>query len=107
MEVRKPRPPRSPLVAEVEIFDPQSGQTTQATTVDLSLSGCYLQMPNPLPLRTVVRLKISYNDSSLTIFGDVVRSQPGQGMGVRFRAFEPNQIELIKGWFFSLDRPGW
>jgi hypothetical protein len=107
MEANKPRAPRSSLVAEAEIFDQQSGQSSQAATVDLSMGGCYLEMLDPLPVRAVVRLKLTYNDSSLTLFGDVARSQPGTGMAVRFRALQPNQMDTLKGWIFSLDRPAW
>ena len=71
------------------------------------MGGCYLEAPNPLPIRAAVRLKLIYSESSLTLFGDVVRSQPSEGMAVRFRTLEPNQMDTLKGWFFSLDRPGW
>jgi hypothetical protein len=52
-----------------------------------------------------VRLRLTYNGSSLTLFGDVVRSETNKGMAVRFRAIEPAQLATLKGWFFALDRP--
>ncbi len=107
MEGKKPRPPRLLLVADAEIFDPLSSQLIPARTSDLSIGGCYVEMANPLPVRTAVRLQLTYNETSITLFGDVVRCEPGKGMAVRFRAIEPNQMATLKGWFFSFERPGW
>jgi hypothetical protein len=107
MEAKKPRAPRTPLTASAEVVDVQSGKSQSAQTLDLSVAGCYLETPNPLPLRSAIRLKLLFNESSITLFGDVVRSEPGKGMGVRFRALEPGQISVLKGWFFAADRPDW
>src|ERR1700676_1570920 len=88
MERKKPRAPGFPLVVEAEIFDPQSGQSTQPTTSALSMGGCYLEGPNPPPIRAAVRRKLIYSESSRSLCGDVVRSQPSEGMAVRFRTLE-------------------
>jgi len=106
MEARKPRPPRTLLAASAEITDLQSSREVKAQTLDVSVSGCYLEMPDPLPVRAAVRLKLTFNNSSLTVFGDVVRSEKGKGMGVKFRGLEPSQLTTLKGWFFAADRPG-
>jgi hypothetical protein len=104
MEGRKPRNPRSPVAAAAEVFDLQTGQTIAAKTSDLSVGGCYLPTAKPLPVRTAVRLQLSHNGSKITIFGDVVRSEPGKGMALKFRTVEPSQLDILKRWFFSLDR---
>jgi len=107
MEAQKPRAPRTLLTASAEVVDVQSGKSQSAQTLDLSLAGCYLETPNPLPLGSAIRLKLLFNESSISLFGDVVRSEPGKGMGVRFRALESGQVSVLKGWFFAADRPGW
>ena len=107
MEARKPRAPRTLLAATAEIVDLQSSKSLSAQTLDLSVAGCYLEMPNPLPVRSAISLKLTYNESALTVFADVVRSEPGKGMGVKFRTVEPGQLSILKGWFFALDRPDW
>src|SRR6266446_736611 len=44
-----PRMPRYPFIATAEVVD-QSSQASIATRVTVrSLTGCYLEMPNPLP----------------------------------------------------------
>jgi len=107
MEARKPRAPRTLLAATAEIVELQSGKSLSAQTLDLSVAGCYLEMPNPLPVRSAISLKLTYNESALTVFADVVRSEPGKGMGVKFRTVEPGQLSILKGWFFALDLPDW
>lgn len=105
VEDRTPRASRSPLAASAKISDAQSGQSMPAKTSDLSVTGCYLETPNPLPIRALVRLQLIYNGTSLTLFGNVVRSELNKGMAVKFRAVEPSQLATLKSWFFALDRP--
>lgn len=107
MEPKKPRAPRELLTAEAEIFDPQTSQTIPGHTADLSMGGCFVEAPQVLPLRTMVHVKLTYNEESLTLFGDVVRCDPEKGMAIRFRALDANQTSMLKAWFFSLDRPKW
>ena len=107
MESNKPRVPRELLVAEVEIFDQQTSQSLPGRTLDVSMGGCFVETAQDLPLRSVVEIKLTYNEESLLLFGDVVRSEPGRGMGIRFRTLDANQTSLLKAWFFSLERQGW
>ena len=104
METRTPRRPREPLVAEAEVVDLQSGRSVFARTSDVSMGGCYVEAPEPFSARAAVTVKLTYNETSLAIYGDVVRSEPSKGMAIRFRALETNQTATLKGWFFSLDR---
>lgn len=107
MEPRKPRAPRQPLIADAEVYDQQSTEAIPGRTSDVSMGGCFIESSQVLPLRAAVRLKLFFNEETLTLFGDVVRSDPEKGMAIRFRALDANQTSVIKGWFFSLDRPGW
>jgi PilZ domain len=101
--------PRTILAATAEILElhSTSGKSLSAQTLDLSVSGCYLEMPDPLPVRAAISLKLTYGESVIAVFADVVRSEPGKGMGIKFRALEPPQVAILKGWFFAVDRPDW
>jgi hypothetical protein len=107
MESNKPRVPRELLVAEAEIFDQQTSQTIPGQTSDVSMGGCFVETAQVLPLLSVVELKLTYNEESLMLFGDVVRSDPEKGVAIRFRALDANQTSVLKAWFFSLERQGW
>jgi hypothetical protein len=104
MEDRKPRAPRSSVAVAAEVFDMQTGQSISGKTSDLSVGGCYLETAKPMPLRTAVRLQLSHNASKITVFGDVLRSDPAKGMAIKFRTIEPSQMDILKRWFFSLNR---
>jgi hypothetical protein len=104
MVLNKPRPMREMLVAETEIFDLQTGKKLMARTSDMSLGGCYLETEEPMPVSTSVQLRMIYNETSLTVSGDVVRSEPEKGMAVRFRGLQADQTATLKSWLFSLSR---
>ncbi|HWF39991.1 MAG TPA: PilZ domain-containing protein [Candidatus Acidoferrales bacterium] len=107
MESKKPRVPRELLVAGAEIVDQQTSQTILGQTLDVSMGGCFVETAQVLPLRSIVQLSINYNEDSLNVFGEVMRSEPGNGMAIRFRALDANQTSMLKAWFFSLERQGW
>jgi hypothetical protein len=51
---------------------------------DLSESGCYVEMPTPLPGKADVEIMVRTTDRKFKIRGEVLSSHPGFGMGVRF-----------------------
>ncbi len=51
---------------------------------DLSESGCYVEMPTPLPGKADVEIMVRTSDRKIKIRGEVLSSHPGFGMGVRF-----------------------
>jgi hypothetical protein len=104
MEARQPRPPRSHLAATAEILGPGDTLLT-AQTLNLSVAGCYLETPDPFPVRSQLRLKLLFNESSIVVFGEVVRSETAAGMAVRFAPLPPGPLSILKGWFFAVDRP--
>jgi hypothetical protein len=61
--------PRYPLVAAAELLDMQSRSKFNTKTSDLSLTGCYLDMLNPPPVGTRVKVTITYHDSIFEAFG--------------------------------------
>jgi len=93
MEHERRRAPRYPLIASVEVIEPQTNTHLRARTSDLSLVGCYLDMTNKLPEGTEVRLHIFHEDANFTEFGVVIHCQPNRGMGVQL-----DQHEILEKW---------
>jgi hypothetical protein len=60
--VEKPRElrrtPRYPFIAVAEVTDAESGGPLNAQVAELSLNGCYLDMLNPLKVKSRVTVKI-------------------------------------------------
>ena len=73
---------RSRLVVDV-YFD--GGEATGvASTRDLSLGGIYLSTKANIPVGSTLTLRIPVGVQRAVVKGDIVYSNPGQGVGVRF-----------------------
>jgi len=96
------RCPRYPFYASAEIVE-QKTQTRMATrTSELSRYGCYLDMLNPLPLGTALKIQILYNEQTFGATGRVIYSQHNMGMGVAFNDMEAPQEQTLEKWLSHL-----
>lgn len=102
-ESKKPRPARYSLRIAVQAVDLLTGRSITGHTSDVSLAGCHIETPQPLDLKSSVRIQFSHMGSKATIFGDVVRAD-ADGMAVRFRGTTPDQLAELKKWLFAGDR---
>ena len=73
---------RSPLIVDV-YFDGREA-TGVASTRDLSLGGIYLSTKANIPVGSTLTLRIPVGVQRAVVKGDIVYSNPGQGVGVRF-----------------------
>jgi len=73
---------RSRLIVDVH-FD-GADSTGIASSKDMSLGGLYLTTHSVLPLGATLTLRIPMGGGHVVVKGDVVSSNPGQGVGVRF-----------------------
>ena len=96
------RCPRYPFYASAEILEVET-QTRMATrTSELSRYGCYLDMLNPLPFGTALKIQILYNRQTFGTAGRVIYSQPNMGMGVAFGDMETPQEQTLEKWLSHL-----
>ncbi len=72
---------------------------------ELSLGGCYLDMMNPLPMGTLVRVKISAGVDFFESKAEILYSlaHPG-GVGMRFIDVEPQYLAVLQGWLEKAER---
>jgi len=96
--------PRLKCANSVEVY-PQ-GQTIpiRSRTVDLSVGGCFLEMPNPLPARSQIRLALWLKDFKLWANAQVVTSTPGFGIGVKFTEIAERDRDQLKQFLESMVR---
>jgi hypothetical protein len=92
------RTPRYPFIATAEVVDPSSQASISTRVTELSLHGCYLDMPNPLPTDTRAKIKIYSEGKFFESSGVVVYSQPNLGVGVTFREVRPQFLTVLKQW---------
>ena len=93
------RGPRYPFFASAQITELQTKVQMTARTSELSLHGCYLDMLNPLPLGTPVRIQITYGERTIEAMGRVIYSQSNMGMGLSFEELSADHSALLEKWF--------
>lgn len=68
----------------------------RGTIVDISLSGCYIEMLAPLPEDSTVELSFRAGTAALRLSGTVCSSQDGFGMGIAFTRMSPDHFEKLR-----------
>ena len=104
MNPERRRAPRYQFIADAEVDEIESGTKLNAKTGDLSLGGCFLDMLNPSPEGTDVRVTIFHAATTFAALGRVVFVFPGMGMGVVFTSVEANQSAVLQEWLLELSR---
>jgi hypothetical protein len=82
---------RKPCRLGAEVFKSGTSVPNRCSLSDISVGGCYVEMPTPFPPGIQVEIQIRTRNTKLRIAGEVQSTHPGFGMGVRF---EPLSSEL-------------
>jgi hypothetical protein len=61
-----------------------------------------MDMVNPLPLGTTVKIKLLHHEQTFDATGRVVYSQPNMGMGVAFDEIGVDQVVTLEKWLSDL-----
>ncbi len=94
--------PRYTFTADAEIVDTKSGTRMTAHTLDFGRGGCYVDMFNPLPEDTVVKLRLTKWQQTLETQAKVVYSAVGMGMGLMFGTLNAAQRAIVESWLIQL-----
>jgi hypothetical protein len=81
--------------AGVRISDQRSAVPNWCNIVDISRSGCYIEMVMPFPKGTLLTLELRAGAMRLQTRGQVQSSLPGKGMGVQFVIEDQKQRDQI------------
>lgn len=98
MSSERRRFPRYQFIADAEIVVIEAGARFRVKTGDLSLGGCFLDMLNPSPENTEIRITIFWGGTEFTGLGRVVFVFPNLGMGVTFTDVAANQLDILQEW---------
>jgi len=98
METDLRRSTRVPFIAVAEIVELNTEVRLAAQTGDLSQHGCYMDMVNPLPLGSAVKVRIEHRQQTFTATAGVVYSVPHLGMGLVFRDIEAGKEVTLEKW---------
>ena len=98
MEQERRRFARVPLIAHIELLEESTATRLKSRVSDISMEGCYLDMVNPLPSGTLVRLSITSGDGRFEARGRIVYTLQHMGAGVQFEEISPESVPILKGW---------
>lgn len=90
--------PRYAFVASAELIETRSDTRVATRVSELSLHGCYLDMLNPFPVNTLVRVKISSGDAAFQSQARVVYAHANFGAGMTFLNVEPEYMAVLQKW---------
>ena len=98
------RHPRMKSVNSVEVYP--SGETApiRARTADISLGGCFIEMPNTLEKGLTLKLALWVRDTKLWAQAKVITSTPGYGIGVQFTAMSDMEKHQLGQFLESITR---
>ena len=85
---------RSRLI--VDVFFDGTDATGVASTKDISEGGLYMTTQSVLPEGAVLLLRIPIGDEQVVVNAEVVYSNPGRGVGVRFQGVSDQHRALIE-----------
>ncbi|HTQ59486.1 MAG TPA: PilZ domain-containing protein [Candidatus Solibacter sp.] len=101
MQDERRRTPRYPFSGSVELIRIGEKAGISAKVTELSLYGCYVEMPDPFQKGTQIMLKIYSNGKFLETQGIVVYSHETQGIGVNFQNVNPHYLTVLKQWLIE------
>ncbi len=84
---------RKKLIVDVR-FDGGDG-TGIANTRDIGSGGLYMTTTAPLDIGTPIVMALNIGERAMNIFGTVVYSDPGHGVGVRFKDLSDSDAEFL------------
>jgi PilZ domain len=89
---------RHVVTTGADVIEISSGARFSTRTTDLGTGGCFVDTTNPFPVGSKLRLNLHKGKSSFEIFGTVVYSQTGLGMGIAFDQISPDQQVALADW---------
>src|SRR5258707_782986 len=98
MEAGPRRSPPGPFISEGKNMENQTQVRLRARTRDLSKHGCYMDMVNPLPQGTSVKVAIEHGQRTFSATAAVVYSQTHLGMGLEFFNMDPSEQDKLDQW---------
>jgi hypothetical protein len=85
---------RSRLIVDVHFDGAES--TGVASTTDISPGGLYLSTQTRIPVGATLALRIPVGSDHVVVQGEVVYSNPGEGVGVKFQELSEEARQALE-----------
>jgi hypothetical protein len=89
---------RHTVQVPIEVQLEGSKTTLAAETSDLSRNGCYLRLPNPLPVGLWVQATLWLDSTPIQIAGRVVTRHPNFGNGIMFLKIDDHDMQTLTAY---------
>ena len=76
-----------------------------AELIDISATGVYAKTPGPLPRHTLTKIRITVGDFMCEAHAEVMTSDPGFGMSLRFTVLSQRSMSELRTFLKSLPTP--
>jgi hypothetical protein len=84
--------------AQAEVTESGTALRIHSRVSELSQHGCYLDMMNPFPANTTVKLKITAGDETFSADTRVVHATANIGSGIEFLEASTQDRALLDRW---------
>ena len=95
------RSPRLSFIAVAEIAHRESSGRISCQVVKLSHHGCYVELPDTLPVGCEISIKIFAESECFVSTARVVYELRNSGMGLAFEQVSPENQALLNQWFLK------
>ncbi len=101
--------PRYRLSIPAKLALEESANTFQGEILDISISGCFIKIPNPIPVDELIKVQFELFRHPIEFQGTVVWQASGavthpKGVGIKFAPMFKQQRRLMKAMNSRLDR---
>ena len=94
-------------INSVELHAESQGAPIWGKVSDLSLGGCFVEMPMPLKKDTRLKVGLWLGQEKLWLEAKVASSRPGFGIGIEFQAVAAADADKLRGFLRSITRNNW
>lgn len=84
-----------------EVIEKGKAAGLSAKITELSLYGCYVEMPDPFAQGTQITVKIYSNSKYFEAQAIVAYSQERQGYGLCFQNVNPHYLTVLRQWIIE------
>jgi c-di-GMP-binding flagellar brake protein YcgR len=104
MGTERRKHPRVKCMNSVELHAQGQSAPIWGKAVDLSLGGCFVEMPIPLKEGTKLKVGLWINETKLWANAKVASSRPGFGIGIQFTEISTEDEDKLKQFLKSITR---
>jgi PilZ domain len=98
MDTERRRSPRFAFIANGEVCEENTDTRLNMRISEISRTGCYVDMMNPLPGGTPIRLSIAAGGEQFRAQAKIIYAVEHLGAGVHFEEIDPVSAPILDRW---------